>query len=103
MLQLDPAVVDEIHAAADWYEERRRGLSEDLLGEVEQTLEQIALRPATFPRLGAPAPDLLVRRALLERFPYALIFLTLPTGDLRIVAFAHAKRRPGYWLWRVLG
>ncbi len=103
MIQLDPAALDEIHAAAAWYEERRSGLSEDLLGEVEQTLEQISLRPATFPRLGATPPDLIVRRALLDRFPYAVIFLALPTGDLRVVAFAHAKRRPGYWLWRVQG
>lgn len=103
MIQLDPAVVDEIHDAAAWYEERRLGLAADLLGEVEQTLEQIALRPATFPRLAAMPQDLVVRSALLDRFPYALIFLPLPTGDLRVVAFAHAKRRPGYWLWRVQG
>jgi toxin ParE1/3/4 len=103
LLQLDPAAVDEIHAAAAWYEERRSGLAADLLAEVEQTLELISLRPATFPGLGAMPQDLIVRRALLDRFPYALIFLALPAGDLRIVAFAHAKRRPGYWLWRVQG
>ena len=103
MLQLDPAAVDEIHAAAAWYEERRSGLAADLLGEVEQTLELISQRPATFPCLGAMPRYLTVRRALLHRFPYALIFLALPSGDLRVVAFAHAKRRPGYWLWRVRG
>ena len=103
MLRLDPAAVEEIHTAAAWYEERRSGLAADLLGEVEQTLELISLRPATFPRLGGTPQDLIVRRALLDRFPYALIFLVLPAGDLRVVAFAHAKRRPGYWLWRAQG
>jgi hypothetical protein len=41
-----------------------------------------------------------VRRALLARFPYALVFLILEEG-VRILAVAHAKRRPGYWLGRV--
>jgi toxin ParE1/3/4 len=103
VIQLDPAAVEEIHSAAVWYEARRSGLSADLLAEVEQTLELVSSRSATFPRLGGTPPDLIVRRALLDRFPYALIFLALPTGDLRVVAFAHAKRRPGYWLWRVHG
>ena len=44
--------------------------------------------------------DLVIRWALLPRFPYAVIFMDLGT-EIRVLAVAHAKRRPGYWLDRV--
>ena len=46
------------------------------------------------------AIDLEVRRALLPRFPYALVFLELQT-EIRVLAVAHAKRHPDYWLNRL--
>jgi hypothetical protein len=36
---------------------------------------------------------------MLPRFPYGVVFVEL-TKEVRIVAVAHAKRRPGYWLDR---
>lgn len=44
--------------------------------------------------------DLIIRRALLPRFPYAVVFIDLG-AEIRILALAHAKRQPGYWLDRV--
>ena len=41
-----------------------------------------------------------ITRARLPRFPYAVIFMDLGT-EIRVLAVAHAKRRPGYWLDRV--
>ena len=40
------------------------------------------------------------RRLVLPRFPYALIYL-IQADRCYIVAFAHAKRRPGYWRERI--
>lgn len=56
--------------------------------------------PASFPRLLNMPADLVIRRARLPRFPYAVIFMDLGT-EIRVLAVAHAKRRPGYWLDRV--
>ena len=42
----------------------------------------------------------MIRRARLPCFPYAVIFMDLGT-EIRVLAVAHAKRRPGYWLDRV--
>jgi toxin ParE1/3/4 len=39
-------------------------------------------------------------RVGLPRFPYAVVFL-VRVEELRVLAIAHAKRRPGYWLSRV--
>lgn len=37
-----------------------------------------------------------VRRLLIERFPYSVVFVQ-HGNDVRVLAFAHHKRRPGYW------
>ena len=39
------------------------------------------------------------RRYVLRRFPFVLFFVIEGT-TIRIVAVAHAKRGPGYWLGR---
>lgn len=107
----DPAALNEVDAQAEYYESERRGLSRGMFAELKTALAAIRIRPLSFPRLLDVPEGLVIRRALLKRFPFAVIFLELPpgpgvtSGDLpravRVVAFAHAKRRPGYWLWRI--
>lgn len=99
-VRFSPEVPDELAEAALWYEARRAGLGAEFLSEVEAVLPLIESRPRSFHRLEGVAPTLEVRRALLARFPYALVFLVRPE-ELRVLAVAHAKRRPGYWLSRV--
>ncbi len=53
-----------------------------------------------FPRITELPEDLDVRRALVRRFPFALVFLDLGES-VRVVAVAHTKRRARYWLGRV--
>ena len=99
-VRLAPEAVGELAEAATWYESREPGLASRFLEEVEQMLPTLGARPRSFPRLVDTAPDLDVRRALLPHFPFALVFLELP-AIVRVVAVAHVKRRPGYWLYRV--
>jgi plasmid stabilization system protein ParE len=50
---------------------------------------------------GAGSPHLRgTRRLLLRSFPYAIIDVPRD-GGLLVVAFAHASRRPGYWIHRL--
>jgi hypothetical protein len=37
-----------------------------------------------------------VHRALLDRFPYAIVFLSPRQGEVRVLAVAHLHRRPDY-------
>jgi len=39
------------------------------------------------------------RRYLLRRFPYSIIY-QVSTDELRVIAVAHQRRRPGYWAGR---
>jgi toxin ParE1/3/4 len=90
---------EELDHAARWYEERRSGLGRRFLALVEATLDQIQ----RFPGAGAPVPevpkDLAVRRAPIEGFPYHVIYLET-AETIHLLAFAHDKRRPAYWLPR---
>ena len=95
-----PEVPDELAEAVLWYEARRQGLGTEFLDEVQATVPLIGKRPRSFPRLQDVDATLEIRRALLARFPYALVFL-VREGEVRVLAVAHAKRRPGYWLSRV--
>lgn len=91
---------DEAREAAAWYDEQRAGLGEELLEELERLFERMSQLPRSFPSLMDPAPELGLRRALLSRFPYGVVFVELE-DRIRVVAIAHAKRKPGYWLHRV--
>jgi len=93
-------VEGELTDAVLWYEARKEGLGADLLAEIEATLPFLGDRPRSFPRLLDVDPALEIRRALLARFPFALVFL-VRSDEVRVLAVAHAKRRPGYWLSRV--
>ena len=100
VVRLSPEAIDELVEAAGWYQSRRPGLESEFLAEVDRVLPLIASSPKAFPRLLDLPADLEIRRALLPRFPYGLIFMDL--GEhVRILSVAHAKRRLGYWLDRV--
>jgi hypothetical protein len=41
-----------------------------------------------------------MRRFILPSFPYSIVFLELAT-EVRVIAVAHGRRKPGYWLDRI--
>ncbi len=89
-----PAADEELSEAVAYYEERLPGLGEDLLAEADAGCCLLSLQP----NLGMKL-DAIHRRLPLRRFPFGLIFRVDPSA-VRIVAFAHNRRRPGYWLSR---
>lgn len=85
----------EIDESFAYYEGKRDGLGYDFVAEVEDTTEQIH----RWPKLGSTFGDTEYRRRLVKRFPY-LVFYRETDEDIRIIAVAHAKRKPGYWMDR---
>jgi plasmid stabilization system protein ParE len=94
--RIEPEAADELEQAIHWYERRRPGLGREFLSAVDECLDVLAVWPdsgATFLELPN---DLLVRRMPIRRFPYHVVYMR--TGEsIRILAFAHDRRRPGYW------
>ena len=84
----------EIEAAAVWYEERRPGLGLELVAAIDRVVVDIGETPGRFPLWTPPW-----RRAVLQRFPY-VVFFEVEAERVLVVAVAHARRRPGYWVAR---
>lgn len=98
-VNLEPEAEQELAAAYEWYESKLDGLGEELLSEVDSAIERISRSPGVFPLVHGPARAQHVRRALLRRFPLTVVFIE--AGDaVRVLAFAHQRRRPGYWRQR---
>lgn len=100
-VQLHPAAEAELLEAALWYEERVSGLGEDLVAEVSHWLDALPETVNSWPRWpDAPRLEPPIRRTLLGRFPFALAYRAY-SDRVWIVAVAHTRRRPFYWLRRV--
>jgi hypothetical protein len=90
----------EAAEAAAWYDDRRSGLGDDFLAEVAEALARISSAPREFSRLESYAGSCEVRRCVLDRFPYVVVF-TCRSEEILVVATAHTRRRPLYWLTRL--
>jgi hypothetical protein len=55
--------------------------------------------PECGPVIGLPR-ELGVRRKLLARFPYAIVFVESET-HVRVISVMHGHRRPAYWRRRL--
>lgn len=90
----------ELHAARLWYGEQRTGLGEEFFHETLDALTRIGESPEAYPRWpGTESFRFIVRKAPVRRFPYRLAFETR-ADRVVVVAVAHAKRRPLYWVGR---
>jgi len=96
-LRFEAEAERELGDAAQRYDEQRPGLGRRFLNEVEVTAERIR----QFPAAGAPVKhvpaDLGVRQAPVKGFPYHVVYLST-AKQIRVLAIAHYRRRPGYWL-----
>src|SRR5436309_15196962 len=95
-LCIDPAAEEETQEAAQWYEDRRDGLGLEFLAAVDAGVQGIRNDPQAFALLETLPEEQNVRRFLLTRFPYAIIY-EIVSNEIRILAVAHTQRRPGYW------
>jgi hypothetical protein len=81
----------ELWEAVEFYEHRCAGLGLDFEQEVKAALELIGQSPERWPvRTDG------TRRYLTHRFPYFVVYV-LHEDHVWVIAFAHCRRRPGYW------
>ena len=91
----------ELVEASRWYDSRRAGLGLEFVPSIEASLRRIDRNP----RAGALIPsveDKAVRRFPVRRFPYHIVYVEL-SDRLQVLAVAHDRRRPGYWVDRGSG
>jgi toxin ParE1/3/4 len=86
-----PEAEAELDESALFYESRVRGLGKSFASEVQRTISLIR----QFPEAGSRSGDT-TRKVLVDRFPYSIVYRQASDAVV-IVAFAHVRRRPGYW------
>jgi hypothetical protein len=94
--RLCPEADAEIDAAARWYQSQVQGLGEQFLDELVDGLQAIEHHPHRYPSYLRAPKGRDVRRHLLKRFPYCIIY-EVRAAHLLVLAVAHVKRRPYYW------
>ena len=89
-----PEAIAEARAARQWYEARSAEAAAAFVAELDEAIERVEETPRIWP------PYLIgTRRYLLRRFPFFVVFREADER-VQIVAFAHARRKPGYWIGR---
>jgi toxin ParE1/3/4 len=99
-LELHPEAQAELRSVALWYDERRPGLGDEFISEISASLDRVCGAPESYPAWpGTRAEGPLIRKATIQRFPYVIAFEE-HERHLLVLAIAHSKRRPLYWLTR---
>lgn len=81
----------DIEATYRWYESERSGLGTEFLHELRSTYDRIVQGPLKYQELRSG-----IRRALIQRFPYAVYF-AVEVEIVIVLAVLHASRDPAEW------
>ena len=91
-----PAAEAEHLESVAYFESRKAGLGASYLADADRALDSITAAPQRYPVVQPPD----IRSIRLARFPFSILYRA--SGDIVLVlAIAHARRRPLYWLGRL--
>ena len=86
-----PDAERELREAVDYYKDIGTGLGYDFSVEVYSAIQRAVGYPRAWPVLEGE-----VRRVLVQRFPYGVLY-SGKEKSLLIVAVMNLRREPGYW------
>lgn len=105
--QLHPEARKELDYARGYYRTRDGEVARRFAREVLDIFERVANAPQQFPKHGLLAVSTnggplffdVYKAVLPRRFPYVVLFFVRANTAI-VLAVAHGKRRPGYWVDR---
>lgn len=86
---------DSLNCATDHYIAIRKGLGEALRAEVYGTIERLTQNPHQFRIVENE-----IRRCLVQRFPYSVLFRVMSPDLVRILAIRHHRQHEQFGLQR---
>ena len=90
-VRLLPEARAEFDDAADWYEQKQAGLGVDFVAKVREVFDRIAANPALHAKVYHD-----VRKAVVARFPYLVLYREEP-GEVLVISVFHTSRDPAVW------
>ena len=88
---------EEMMAAASFYEDASFNLGVEFLNDVDRVVDLLRSHPLSGHPVGSD-----LRRAILHRFPFSIIY-AIESDSILVIAVAHQRRRPDYWRERIQG
>ncbi len=88
--------IDDLVETQVYLDTHRPGSSDAFQNDVDAIIDLLMV----FPELGRLVHPSGVRQSSLKRFPYSVVY-ALEGAVILIVAIAHHKRKPDYWLSRL--
>lgn len=86
---------EEFEDARVWNEERRSGLGQEFVSCLQAAIDQLQRTPFRHPEVEPG-----VRRALVRRFPYAVLYV-VDVDRIFVLAVFHSSRDPRVWKARM--
>ncbi|MDR1442192.1 MAG: type II toxin-antitoxin system RelE/ParE family toxin [Bifidobacteriaceae bacterium] len=94
-----PEAAAELDEAVRWYESQEPGIGLALVARAERARQDIADWPQAGPAFDGDRRDEIRSRAV-RGYPYRIVY-AIEADEIVILAYAHERRRPGYWLARL--
>mgnify|MGYP001561047817 FL=1 len=94
-VEFHPSTVDDVNRAASFYARARPGLDPEFRREIDAVVDRIGRNSAQFPLVEAQ-----VRRCIVHRFPYSILFRIIDPDCVRILVVRHHRRHPRFGLER---
>jgi plasmid stabilization system protein ParE len=94
LIEYHPGARRDFDESFDWYLARSVHTAVRFSAAIDATLEMMVARPERYALL-----DSVHRQCTVKRFPFRIVYRIL-SDRLFIVAIAHGKRKPGYWIDR---
>jgi hypothetical protein len=91
---------NEAAEAVRWYEEERAGLGAEFESAIDAALSLLEVDPIPSAPAAGAAAKRGVRRIILRRFPFDLVFIE-SASTVKVIALSHHSRRPEYWRHRI--
>lgn len=99
-VRLRPEASLELASAIRHYDSVHPALGARFQAEAQQELDRRSDGNFEGPPVRRRRDGRVLRRLVVSDFPYSIVYVA-STEEVIVLAFAHAKRRPGYWLGRV--
>jgi toxin ParE1/3/4 len=98
-LKTHPDAEEELYQGAVWYDDHRMGLGDEFLAHVYRWFDVVAESPGTWSLWPGSPRELTppIRGVVVDRFPYLIAYQVFSEYVL-VLAVAHSRRSPMYWL-----
>lgn len=94
-IEYHPLTTTDLNKAVAYYNRQKPGLGDELRTEVYASIEKVLAGPTQFSIVSKG-----IRRCLVHRFPYSVLFRIISPNTLRVLVLRHHRRHPDFGLRR---